>query len=187
MQHHALKASLGVNRRSHTADVCVEAQVPPLEPRRKIQVLRFWKNLHLHPRPLTRFLTELPGRKRLQNQLRSSFLERVTKIMKEIKCSQEKVISLKKEQYKICERNLWKKQRQQRGRRDERSTHYSNVQPKAELEYPIDYSKKQRKTVAEWHGLRLGTLPLNKFLHSIGLHSDGQCDCGKGEETLEHF
>ena len=187
VQHHALKASLGVNRRSHTADVCVEAQVPPLEPRRKIQVLRFWKNLHLHPRPLTRFLMELPGRKRLQNTLRSSFLERVEKIMKETNFSQEKVLSLKKEQYKTCERSLWKKQRQQRGRRDDRSAHYSNIQSKTELQYPADYRKTRRKTVAEWHGLRLGTIPLNKFLQSIGRHSDGQCDCGKGEETVEHF
>ena len=41
--------------------------------------------------------------------------------------------------------------------------------------------------MAQWHGLRLGTIPLNNFLHSIGLHPDGQCGCGSGEETVEHF
>ena len=127
MQHHALKASLEVNRRSHTADVCVEAQVTPLEPRRKIQALRFWKNLHEHPRPLTRFLTELPERKRLQRTMRSSFLK--------------KVLRLKKEQLRTCERNLWKKQRQQGGRKDERSTHYRKIHPTTELDYHVDYSR----------------------------------------------
>ena len=52
---------------------------------------------------------------------------------------------------------------------------------------PVDYSKTKRKTVAGWHGLRLGTLPLNKFLHSIARHPDGQCDCKTGEESVEHF
>ena len=187
VQHHALKASLGVNRRSHTGDVCVEAQVPPLEPRRKIQILRFWKNLHLHPRPLTKFLTELPARKRLQKKQRSSFLERVTQLKRELHFSHEKILDLKKVQYNNCVRNLWKYQRQQRGRADERSTHYNLIQPDITFSCPSDYSKSKRKTVAEWHGLRLGTLPLNKFLHSIARHPDGQCECNTEEETVEHF
>ena len=52
---------------------------------------------------------------------------------------------------------------------------------------PADYSKSKCKTVAEWHGLRLGTLPLNKFLHSITRHPDGQCECKTEEESVEHF
>ena len=111
----------------------------------------------------------------------------MTKIRQETNFSHEKVLSLKKKEYKTCERNLWKKQRQQGGRRDERATHYRNIHPRTELKYPVDYSKQPRKIVAQWHGLRLGTLPLNKFLHSIGRHSDGQCECGTGEETVEHF
>ena len=187
VQHLALKASLGVNRRSHTADVCVEAQVPPLEPRRKVQVLRFWQNLHVHPRPLTRFLTELPDEKRLKKKHRSSFLERVSQVMKETGLSHNRVIGLKKQEFQTCTKNLWKQQRKLGGRRDERNSHYRKIQASTELKYPTDYSKKHRKTVAEWHGLRLGTLPLNGFLHSIGLHSDGQCECGRGKETVEHF
>ena len=187
VQHHALKASLGVNRRSHTGDVCVEAQVPPLEPRRKIQALRFWKNLHDHLRPLAKFLTDLPAKKRLQKKQRSSFLERVTKLKRELNFSHEEILSLKKDQYKSCVNDLWKKHRQERGRADERSLHYSKLQPDISLTLPVDYSKSKRKTVAEWHGLRLGTLPLNKFLHSIDRHSDGQCECKTEEESVEHF
>ena len=187
VQHHALKASLGVNRRSHTADVCIEAQVPPLEPRRKLQVLRFWKNLHIHPRPLTKFLTELPQKKRLQKKQRSSFLERATKFMGELQLSHEEVLTLKKDEYKNYERDLWEKQRQARGRVDERSAHYTLVQPDFTMTRPTDYGKSKRKTVAEWHGLRLGTLPLNKFLSSIARHPDGQCECKTGEESVEHF
>ena len=187
VQHHALKASLGVNRRSHTMDVCVESQVPPLGPRRKIQVLRFWKNLHVHPRPLTKFFAELPDKKRLQKKQRSSFLERVTKIMRELNLSHEEVLILKKEQYKEYERSLWESHRLKRGRADERSAHYSSIQPDLSLTRPAEYSKVKRKTVAEWHGLRLGTLPLNKFLNSIRRHPDGQCDCKTEEETVEHF
>ena len=188
VQHHALKASLGVNRRSHTADVCVEAQVPPLELRRKTQVLRFWKNLHLHPRPLTKFLTELPAKKRLQKKQRNSFLERVEKHMSELGLSHEKTLKLETEQYKICVRNLWKKQRAQGGRRDDdRSAHYNLFQPKIDMTLPLDYCKTKRKTVAEWHGLRLATIPLNKFLHSIGRHPDGMCECKTDEESVKHF
>ena len=187
VQHHALKASLGVNRRSHTADVCVEAQVPPLEPRRQVQALKFWKKLHLHSRPLTTFLTTLPEKHRLQSKQRRSFLERVTQLQGELKFSQEEITAVKKDQYKNCERNLWKLHRQQQGRGDERSAHYTLLQPKIDLERPSEYSKSKRETVAKWHGLRLGTLPLNKFLHSIARHPDGKCDCGTEEETVEHF
>ena len=129
VQHLALKASLGVNRRSHTGDVCVEAQVPPLEPRRKIQVLKFWKNLHIHPRPLTKCLTELPSNKRLRKKQRHSFLEKVTRNMRELNLSHEEVLSLTKDQYAQFVHDLWKSHRQNQGRVDERST----VSPKKTL------------------------------------------------------
>ena len=187
VQHHALKASLGVNRRSHTADVCVEAQVPPLDVRRKVQVLRFWKNLHLHPRPLTTFLSELPTKKRLQKKHKNSFLERATKIMSELNFSHEKTLKLNKDQYKTIVRNIWKRDRPNLRRGDERSEHYDRFQPNIDFSLPKDYSTSKRKTVAEWHGLRLGTIPLNKFLHSIKRHPDGQCECKTEQESVEHF
>ena len=154
VQHHALKASLGVNRRSHTADVCVEAQVPPLDLRRKVQVLRFWKNLHVHPRPLTTFLQELPAKKRLQKKQRNSFLERATKIMSELNFSHEKTLQLNKDQYKTCVRNMWKRERPKGRRVDDRSSHYDLLQQSIDFSLPKDYSTTKRKTVAEWHGLR---------------------------------
>jgi len=141
VQHHALKSSLGVNRRSHTVDVCIEAQVPPLEPRRKIQVLRFWKNLHVHPRPLTKYLTELPAKKRLHKKQRSSFLERASQIMRELNLSHEDTLALNKDGYKEHVRDLWKKHRQARGRGDGRSAHYSLVQPDFSMTRPVEYSK----------------------------------------------
>ena len=187
VQHHAIKSSLGVNRRAHTADVCVEAQIPPLEVRREIQLLRTWKNMHLFPRPLTKFLAEIRPQQRLRSKQRNSFLERAAQLMEELKFSHEKIMKLKKDQYRKIEHNLWRLHRSQSVRDDQRSVDYDLFQPKIKMKLPLDYTKTRRRTVAEWHGLRLGTLPLNEFLHSIARHEDGQCVCKTGQETVEHF
>ena len=93
-------------------------------------------------------------------------------------------LRLEKDQLKNCEHNLWRRRRNQQRKNDERSTTYLQVKPKIEMKRAHDHTKTKRKTVAEWHDLRL---PLNKFLHSIGRHEDGQCECKTGEETMPHF
>ena len=72
-------------------------------------------------------------------------------------------------------------------KKNDRSAHYDLFQSSIEVTLPTDYSSSKRKTVAEWHGLRLGTIPLNKFLHSISRHPDGQCECKTEVESVEHF
>ena len=107
--------------------------------------------------------------------------------MGELKFSHEKILSLNKKQLKNCERNLWKKQRTVGCRGDERTSHYNRHQPKIDVVFPKDYSKAKRKTVALWHGLRLGIVPLNNLLHSFARHPDGVCECKIEKETVEHF
>lgn len=187
VQHHALKACIAVNRRSHTEDTCVETQVPPLEIRRKIQLLRFWKSIHRYPRPLTAFLHDLTPQQRLRQKNRASFLERVSSLQNELNFSSEKMLSLSKTQLETIERNLWRQHRQTLSQKDSRSELYHTVQPSIEFPTLEKYDEMPRMTVAQWHGCRLGTLPLNHFLHTIGRHETGECECGDGAETVEHF
>ena len=52
---------------------------------------------------------------------------------------------------------------------------------------PKEYDDTEREIIAQWHGLRLGTIPLNAFLHSIGCHPTSMCECERSDETVEHF
>ena len=63
-----------------------------------------------------------------------------------------------------------------------RNSRYSKIQVSSELKYPsaYAYSKKHRKTVAEWHGPRLCTLRLNSFLHSHKLRRAMRMPGGRG-------
>ena len=77
---------------------------------------------------------------------------------------------------------MWKQRRHALSPDDDRSHFYSLVQPSFEVSMPEEYSQTNRETVAQWHGLRLGTIPLNHFLHSIGCNPTSM-----SAETVEHF
>lgn len=52
---------------------------------------------------------------------------------------------------------------------------------------PTLYNKLSRSTSAKIVQLRTGHCELNSYLHRFGLADSPLCECGTGEETVEHF
>lgn len=188
VQHHALTAALGVNRRSHRWDTCVEAQVEPLAVRRTVQLLRFWKSIHEHSRPLTQYLESLPQCDRLQREChRFSYLERVHDLIARSGIPQNRAKSLTMQQIKTLTASLWRRHRKDTLQLELRSRIYRLIQADTRLQVPDAYHKTEREIRARWHELRLGTAPLNCFLHSIGGSETRECECSPIPETVHHF
>lgn len=188
VQHHALTASLGANRISHKWDTCVEAQVEPLAVRRDVQLLRFWKTIHQHTRPLTRYLELLPHSDRLRREgHRSSYLERVQSLIARSGIPENRAQRLTKQQIGTLTTNLWRRHRRDKLQIDLRSRVYRQIQTSTKLEVPATYNTTEREFCARWHELRLGTAPLSCFLHSIGKSEDRNCECSPIPESVQHF
>lgn len=189
VQHRALTAALGVNRRSHQRDVCVEAGVPPLTVRRQVQLLRFWISIQKHPRPLTQYLETIPPEHRLREKHRFSFLERFDKLVPILGIPRARMLELSKERMQTVTRNLWRRERQNEApkRTDPRSVNYRQVQREIELTKPEGYRRAKRQFCSLWHELRLGTAPMRWFLKSIERAETETCICGTGPETVPHF
>ena len=189
LQHQGLVRCLGVNRISHTADVCVEAGVPPLGVRQKVDLLRYWRQLNRNPVPLTEKLRSLPQSDELKSVHRSSFLQRLRVVAESIGRSLEEVVRLPKSELPKIEYQLWRRQRELESatRLDPRSVAYAALCTEIGWKRPASYESAPRPVVAIWHMLRLGSAPLNAFLHSIGCAPAPDCLCGGGVETVEHY
>ena len=185
IQHKCLARCLGVNRCSHRHETAIEADIPPLFIRRKLQLLRFWKRILTHPCPLTSFLQNIPRSFRLQEKRRSSFLERLHLCAHELNIDLSQAHLLTVSDLNNFQHQLWDNTHPRQHNPDSRSIQYALIQPTLDVKIPD--SRSPRFPLALWHGLRLGSAPLNAFLSSINCAPSPMCSCNTGVETVPHF
>ena len=198
LHHRGICQSLGANRLSHKADVCVEAGVPPVHVRHKVEVLRLWAQLARHRGPAAEWLESFPKADLYLSPRRSSFLVRLSNILRECNLSIAEAKSLKKPHIRAIEEQLWRKSWKSVHQpsvnnlldadgRQARYNDYARLHQDIFWYRPKAYSSTSRPVVALWHMLRLGTAPLHDFLTKVGCHDNRYCDCGIAPETTHHF
>ena len=185
IQHKCLARSLGVNRLSHLHETAIEAGIPPLSIRRKIQLLRFWRRILIHPCPLTSFLQNIPRSLRLREKRRASFLERLHQCGRQLNVDLSQANLLTNADLNTLQNRLWDNSHPRQNNPDSRSIQYALIQPTIDVKLPKSHSK--RFVLALWHGLRLGSAPLNAFLSSINCAPSSMCSCNTGIETVPHY
>ena len=198
LQHRGACKSLGVSRLSHKADVCVEAGVPPIHVRHKVEVLRLWAQLARQQGPTIDWLEAFPQADLYLSPRRASFLVRLRCILRECGLSMAEAKALKKPQIAAIEEQLWRDSWKtvhqppainlhDADGRQARYNEYARLHQDIVWYRPKAYPSTPRPVVALWHMLRLGTAPLNDFLTKVGCHNNNNCDCGSGPETPHHF
>ena len=188
VQHRCLARALGVNYRSHATDVCVEAGHPPLLIRRRVQLLRYWIRLNSHHSPLVAHLATLPHSFRLQEVRRSSFWERLHSLCSSLNLTVQQAAFLSSTDLEQITLHLWEIHNRavRLDRPDDRRRHYASLQTTLSP-HPVLNSSLPRASKSIFHGLRLGTAPLQQFLSSIECAPSPECSCGEGEESVDHF
>ena len=190
IQHKSLSRVLGVSYVSHRTDVCVETDHPPLVVRRKIQLLRYWIRLRSSPSTLGQQLQALPPSRRLRGSQRQSYFERLTKTATSLNLTLEQVLPLSDSE--LADIHWIRHHESERNRLDSsdplaRHRHYESFQPGVPSTHPAFGSRLPRASLAIFHSLRLGTAPLNAFLHHIRCARSPACECGYHAETVQHY
>ena len=189
LQHRALCRALGANRLSHRSDVCVEAGVVPLEVRRKVELLRFWSAIHLHRRPLTTLLSNIPDHDIYRNRSRSSYLVRAKKLFTDLNITPLQASQLSKPDFDNISHSLWQQHWRtvRLSKPDQRYRNYHMLHQAINYPIPAPYHHTRRSTLAVWHMLRLSTAPLNEYLFSIKCHPTPICACLRADESIHHY
>ena len=186
IEHKCLARSLGINKLSHRHETSIEAAVTPLVVRRKVQLLRFWRRILIHPCPLTTFLSSIPARFRLQEKQRSSFLERLYRCAQDLNTDLNQAHQLQPSELRNFEKLLWNRLHPNLQASSSTSIQYALIQPSTTLTAPR-LRGIPRAYLSVWHGLRLGCAPLNAFLASIKCARSALCSCKVAVETVAHF
>ena len=198
LQHRGLCRSLGINRLSHSADVCIEARVPPIQVRHQAAVLRLWTQLTQQRGPASRWLASFPKEDLYISPRRSSFLVRLSNISRDCGISIAEAKNLKKPRLLEIQNQLWLKSWKSDHQpsnnslldadgKQARYDNYARLHQDITWYKPKAYSSTTRPVVALWHMLRLGTAPLNDFLTKVDCHNNRYCACGTAPETIHHF
>ncbi len=73
------------------------------------------------------------------------------------------------------------------GKEDARKLRNIHKRPHIATGTKLYQSIKNRKHIAWIARLRTGHCSLNKYLHRFHITDDSTCECGEGEETVEHY
>ena len=154
VQHRSLCRVLGVNCKSHRADVCVESFVPPLSVRRDVQLLRYWGRLCASGSPLSAYLRSISSQDRLREKHRASFLERLLRVCSSINLTLDQASDLSKSDLSAISLSLWQRHFVS-FTSDTRYRHFKLVQPAVLPPHPVLKSALPRFSTSLFHGLRL--------------------------------
>ena len=189
IQHQALCRALAVNVKSHRSDVCVESHTPPLEVRRQIELLRYWRTIHTHTRPVTDFLDNFPEHDTLHRGTRKSYLQRFRILIHKLHITLADAHKLKKSDLNRHTNTLWHEAWcvTRLSNNDDRYKAYNLLHHAITFSLPAHYTSTPRATLSAWHMLRLSSAPLNDFLFSIKCSESSYCSCGRQAESVEHY
>ena len=189
IQHQALTRALAVNSKSHRSDVCVESNTAPLEVRRQIELLRYWRTIHKHTRPITHLLDNFPQPDALTQNRRKSFLVRLQRLLQVLHISPADAAKLTKADLHWHRDTLWHNswRRTRLRENDDRYKAYNLLHQSIHFTLPRHYNTTPRATLAVWHMLRLSSAPLCDFLSFIRCSPTKFCSCNRQAETVDHF
>ena len=124
-------------------------------------------------------------RDRLLGSLRSSFLERLTRLCESLNLTIQQASQLSDSDLSDISTNLWSRLFRPQVS-DTRHRHFKLTQPDVIHTHPLVHSRLPRSSASLFHGMRLGSAPLNSFLASIQCSRSHACQCG-ARETVSHF
>ena len=116
---------------------------------------------------------------------RASFLERLLRVCSRLNLTLDQAADLSKSDLSAISLNLWQRCFVTFSS-DTRYRHFKLVQPSVLPTHPVLSSSLPRFPTSIFHGLRLGSAPLNAFLHSIQCSESSACLCGAAE-TVSHY